>query len=52
MDGGFLPDEPVTLVREGRFHHVPVMMGINANEMALQSVGESVASGFDAKQAF
>lgn len=38
VDGGFLPDEPVTLVREGRFHHVPVMMGINANEMALQSV--------------
>lgn len=52
MDGEFLPDEPVTLVREGRFHRVPVIMGINANEMALQSVGESVTSGFEAKHAF
>ncbi|XP_042858662.1 venom carboxylesterase-6-like [Penaeus japonicus] len=38
VDGEFIPDEPVTLLREGLFHHVPVVMGINANEMALQSV--------------
>lgn len=40
VDGEYLPDEPVTLLKEGRYHHVPTIMGINRDEMALETVGK------------
>ncbi|XP_050701834.1 juvenile hormone esterase-like [Eriocheir sinensis] len=38
VDGEYLPDEPATLMLEGRFHHVPVIMGVNRDEMGMQTV--------------
>ncbi|XP_064096919.1 venom carboxylesterase-6-like [Macrobrachium nipponense] len=37
VDGDYIPGEPVTLVKEGRYHHVPMMMGSNRDEGALLS---------------
>ncbi|XP_068234044.1 juvenile hormone esterase-like [Palaemon carinicauda] len=37
VDGEYIPDDPVTLVKEGRYHHVPTMMGINRDEGAIFS---------------
>ncbi|XP_050691514.1 juvenile hormone esterase-like isoform X1 [Eriocheir sinensis] len=38
VDGEYLPDEPATLLQEGRYHHVPTIMGINRDEMAMETV--------------
>ncbi|KAK3857668.1 hypothetical protein Pcinc_036090 [Petrolisthes cinctipes] len=38
VDGVYIPDEPVTLLKEGRYHHVPTIMGINRDELSFQSV--------------
>lgn len=38
VDGIYIPDEPATLVKEGRYNHVPTIIGINRDEMALESV--------------
>lgn len=38
VDGEYIPDEPVTLLQEGRYHHVPIIMGSNRDEMALETV--------------
>ncbi len=32
VDGKFLPDHPVTLLRDGRFQRLPLIVGTNANE--------------------
>ncbi|KAK7078948.1 hypothetical protein SK128_003709 [Halocaridina rubra] len=37
IDGDYIPDDPVTLVGEGRYAHVPVMMGVNQHEGSLIS---------------
>ncbi|XP_050691516.1 juvenile hormone esterase-like [Eriocheir sinensis] len=38
VDGEYLPDEPATLLQEGRYHHVPTIMGVNRDEMAMETV--------------
>ncbi|KAK7081095.1 Carboxylesterase 5A [Halocaridina rubra] len=38
VDGVYIPEEPATLMKEGRYSHVPTLMGINRDEMALESV--------------
>ncbi|KAK4306806.1 hypothetical protein Pmani_021392 [Petrolisthes manimaculis] len=38
VDGVYIPDDPVTLLKEGRYHHVPTIMGINRDELSLQSL--------------
>ncbi|XP_066972807.1 juvenile hormone esterase-like [Macrobrachium rosenbergii] len=37
VDGDYIPADPVQLVKEGRYHHVPIMMGINRDEGSLVS---------------
>ncbi|XP_068234043.1 juvenile hormone esterase-like [Palaemon carinicauda] len=37
VDGDYIPADPVQLVKEGRYHHVPIMMGINRDEGSLIS---------------
>ncbi|KAK3873204.1 hypothetical protein Pcinc_021773 [Petrolisthes cinctipes] len=38
VDGVYIPDEPVTLLKEGRYHHVPTIMGINKDELSMETV--------------
>ena len=35
VDGWVIPDDPMKMLQKGRFHHVPVMLGTNANEGSL-----------------
>ena len=35
VDGYVLPDEPLKLCARGQFHHVPIMLGTNADEGSL-----------------
>lgn len=35
VDGVVLPDQPLRLLAEGKFHHVPILLGTNRDEMTL-----------------
>ncbi|CAL4157831.1 unnamed protein product [Meganyctiphanes norvegica] len=37
IDGDYIPDHPVRLIKSGEYNHVPVIMGVNRNEGALES---------------
>ncbi|CAL4086457.1 unnamed protein product, partial [Meganyctiphanes norvegica] len=37
VDGDFIPDEPVALIKRGDYNHVPVIMGISREEGAIES---------------
>ncbi|KAK4306813.1 hypothetical protein Pmani_021398 [Petrolisthes manimaculis] len=43
VDGVYIPDDPVTLLKEGRYHHVPTIMGINRDELSMET-GEMYAA--------
>lgn len=42
VDGDYIPDDPVTLLKEGRYHHVPMLAGTNRDEGCVLSAGESL----------
>ncbi|KAK7075740.1 hypothetical protein SK128_020279, partial [Halocaridina rubra] len=38
VDGDYLPEEPAILAKEGRYNHAPTIMGIDREEMALETL--------------
>lgn len=42
IDGDYLPEEPVTLLKEGRYHHVPILTGVNREEGCSMTAGEPI----------
>lgn len=42
VDGDYIPDEPATLLQKDDYNHVPTIMGINRDEMAMETVGKVV----------
>ena len=40
VDGDYLPEEPALLLKKSQYNHVPTIMGVNRDEMAMETVGK------------
>lgn len=38
VDGDYLPEEPALLLKKNQYNHVPTIMGVNRNEMAMETI--------------